>query len=108
LTPIAYLDLPAHEAATHAAKLRVELAQSKSEQRDYLKNVELARVLDKRAKRKRAAEEGEKGRSSQPVDTSESPQPKEEKPKKKSRAMSPPKISEAEGDKLKSVLGSIF
>jgi ESF2/ABP1 family protein len=30
----------------------MELSQSKTEQRDYLKNVELARVLDKRAKRK--------------------------------------------------------
>ena len=43
---------PAHEAALHSARLRVELAQSKTEQRDYLKNVELARVLDKRAERK--------------------------------------------------------
>ncbi|KAJ7477205.1 hypothetical protein B0H11DRAFT_1726646 [Mycena galericulata] len=47
----------AHEAAVHTAKLRVELAQSRTEQRDYLKNVELARVLDKRAERKR--EKGE-------------------------------------------------
>ncbi|KAH7930062.1 hypothetical protein BV22DRAFT_1001393 [Leucogyrophana mollusca] len=43
----------AHEAAVHTAKLRVELAQSKTEQRDYLKNVELARVLDKRAERRK-------------------------------------------------------
>ncbi|KAH8817559.1 hypothetical protein DL96DRAFT_1622715 [Flagelloscypha sp. PMI_526] len=43
----------AHEAELHMAKLRVELAQSKMEQRDYLKNVELARVLDKRAQKKR-------------------------------------------------------
>jgi ESF2/ABP1 family protein len=42
----------AHEAAVHSARLRVELSQSKSEQRDYLKNVELARVLDKRKKQK--------------------------------------------------------
>jgi len=42
----------AHEAAIHSARLRVELSQSKSEQRDYLKNVELARVLDKRRKAK--------------------------------------------------------
>ncbi|KAF7330829.1 Pre-rRNA-processing protein ESF2 [Mycena venus] len=47
----------AHEAAVHTAKLRVELAQSRAEQRDYLKNVELARVLDKRAEKKR--EKGE-------------------------------------------------
>ncbi|KZT72713.1 hypothetical protein DAEQUDRAFT_644006, partial [Daedalea quercina L-15889] len=43
----------AHEAAAHAAQLRVELSQSRKEQREYLKNVELARVLDKRAERKR-------------------------------------------------------
>ena len=47
----------AHEAAVHTAKLRAELQQSRSEQREYLKNVELARVLDKRAQRKK--EKGE-------------------------------------------------
>ncbi|KAJ8698280.1 RNA-binding ATPase activator esf2 [Pleurotus ostreatus] len=47
----------AHEAAIHTSKLRVELQQSKTEQREYLKNVELARVLDKRAERKK--EKGE-------------------------------------------------
>jgi ESF2/ABP1 family protein len=30
----------------------MEVAQSKTEQQDYLKNVELARVLEKRAERK--------------------------------------------------------
>jgi len=45
----------AHESATRAARLRLELSQSKTEQREYLKNVELARVLDKRAERKRVA-----------------------------------------------------
>ncbi|KIM34789.1 hypothetical protein M413DRAFT_450052 [Hebeloma cylindrosporum] len=47
----------AHEAAVHTAKLRVELSQSKAEQQQYLKNVELARVLDKRAAQKK--EKGE-------------------------------------------------
>ncbi|KIY71776.1 hypothetical protein CYLTODRAFT_368652 [Cylindrobasidium torrendii FP15055 ss-10] len=47
----------AHEAAVHAAKLRTELADSRTEQRDYLKNVELARVLQKRTDKKR--EKGE-------------------------------------------------
>ncbi|KAK0467919.1 uncharacterized protein EV420DRAFT_1616686 [Desarmillaria tabescens] len=47
----------AHEAALHTAKLRVELSQSRAEQQDYLKNVELARVLNKRAEKKR--EKGE-------------------------------------------------
>ncbi|OAX39134.1 hypothetical protein K503DRAFT_690271 [Rhizopogon vinicolor AM-OR11-026] len=87
----------AHEAAIHTAKLRVELAQSKSEQRDYLKNVELARVLDKRnAKRK------EKGlgplEPSKPLKRpSES---KEEEPRKRKKP--------AEDTQLDSVLGSIF
>ena len=39
----------------HAARLRLELSQSKSEQREYLKNVELARVLNKREERSQAA-----------------------------------------------------
>jgi ESF2/ABP1 family protein len=47
--------LAAHEGAVRTARLRLELSQSRTEQRDYLKNVELARVLDKRAERKRAA-----------------------------------------------------
>lgn len=33
--------------------MRVELSQSKTEQQEYLKNVELARVLDKRAAKKK-------------------------------------------------------
>ena len=49
--------LVAHEAAVHRARLRVELEQSRREQKDYLRQVELARVLDKRAKRKREAAE---------------------------------------------------
>ncbi|KAF8898141.1 hypothetical protein CPB84DRAFT_1620771, partial [Gymnopilus junonius] len=43
----------AHETAVHRAKLRVELSQSKTEQQQYLKNVELAKVLDKRAAKKK-------------------------------------------------------
>jgi ESF2/ABP1 family protein len=39
----------------HAARLRLELSQSRSEQREYLKNVELARVLDKREERSQTA-----------------------------------------------------
>ncbi len=37
----------------YKAKLRVELSQSRAEQREYLRNVELAAVLDKRAEKKR-------------------------------------------------------
>ncbi|KAF8511177.1 hypothetical protein JB92DRAFT_2614654, partial [Gautieria morchelliformis] len=46
------------QAAVHTARLRVELSQSRAEQRDYLRQVELARVLDKRAERKRKAGDG--------------------------------------------------
>ncbi|KLO15737.1 hypothetical protein SCHPADRAFT_824187 [Schizopora paradoxa] len=56
----------AHKSAERTARLRVELEHSRKEQKEYLHNVELARVLDKRAKRKREsgktediAEEGE-------------------------------------------------
>ncbi|KAF8709348.1 hypothetical protein RHS03_02885, partial [Rhizoctonia solani] len=52
----------AQEAAAHTARLRVELSQSKTEQRDYLRNVELARVLEKRAQRKRKTDSDEAGR----------------------------------------------
>ena len=48
----------AHEAAVHTAKLRVELAQSKSEQREYLRNVELARILDKRNEKRKERGQG--------------------------------------------------
>ncbi|KAF9224364.1 hypothetical protein BS17DRAFT_795387 [Gyrodon lividus] len=48
----------AHEAAVHTAKLRVELAQSRSEQRDYMRNVELARILDKRNEKRKEQGQG--------------------------------------------------
>ncbi|KZT63003.1 hypothetical protein CALCODRAFT_406735, partial [Calocera cornea HHB12733] len=47
----------AHERAVHRDRLRQEVSQSRMEQKDYLKQVELARVLDKRAERKRKREE---------------------------------------------------
>ncbi|KAG6334288.1 hypothetical protein ID866_4803 [Astraeus odoratus] len=43
----------AHEAAVRAAKLRVEVTQSRSEQNEYLRNVELARVVDKRNEKRK-------------------------------------------------------
>jgi len=49
----------AHEAAVHTARLRVELEQSRREQTDYLRQVELSRVLDKRLDRKRKAAEAQ-------------------------------------------------
>ncbi|KDR74496.1 hypothetical protein GALMADRAFT_71107 [Galerina marginata CBS 339.88] len=87
----------AYEAAVHTAKLRVELSQSKTEQQQYLKNVELARVLDKRAAKKR--EQGEE------FELKPNPQPKkrphdgEEHDKRKKKKGDVP---------LDSVLSSIF
>ncbi|TCD62736.1 RNA-binding ATPase activator esf2 [Steccherinum ochraceum] len=105
----------AHEAAMHAARLRVELSQSRREQHEYLRNVELARVLDKRAERKRKATESG-------VEASESKAPPK-KPKttapdvgqrehkaiqdtKKPKAM--PSTNTDGSRELSHVLGSIF
>ena len=90
------LDL-AHEAAVHRAKLRVELSQSKAEQQEYLKNVELAKVLEKRAaKKKEKGEEFELKPNYQPKKRKHEEE-KEDKRKK-------PK----EDVQLDSVLSSIF
>ncbi|KAL7409287.1 hypothetical protein BDY24DRAFT_327226, partial [Mrakia frigida] len=45
----------AYERASHTSRLRQELSRSKTEQSDYLRNVELARVLDKRREKKKEA-----------------------------------------------------
>jgi ESF2/ABP1 family protein len=46
----------AYERQVHQSRLRAEVQRSKAEQNEYLKNVELARVLEKREAR--AAEAG--------------------------------------------------
>ncbi|KAJ7666550.1 hypothetical protein B0H17DRAFT_1089651 [Mycena rosella] len=94
----------AHEAAVHTAKLRVELSQSRTEQRDYLKNVELARVLDKRAERKKAKGEvmevKERPKRKRPTDDDgDLPERPAKKPFENSA------LREAQ---MSSVLGSIF
>ncbi|KAF8759618.1 hypothetical protein RHS01_01713 [Rhizoctonia solani] len=72
----------AQEAAAHTARLRVELSQSKTEQRDYLRNVELARVLEKRAQRKRKTDSDEAGRVTTTSKTTEDRgPPKTKKPR---------------------------
>ena len=102
----------AHEAAVHAARLRVELEQSRKEQREYLKHVELARVLDKRKERKRKAAEA-KGEQPPPEDQL-LPPPKKvkrdrdnaDKPQRKDRKS---QVDDSERTKkLDAVLGSIF
>lgn len=109
----------AHEAAVHTARLRVEISQSRSEQQEYLKNVELARVLDKRAQRKQQAGKdsvsnsaGQKERAdvkkrSAEADTGDKRE--ERRPKKMRKEQPSTKSVEGDRDKqLEGVLGSIF
>ncbi|KAF9004720.1 hypothetical protein BDQ17DRAFT_1240763 [Cyathus striatus] len=91
----------AHEAAIHSAKLRVELSQSRQEQQEYLKNVELARVLDKRVARKK--EKGEE-MELKPTERSRKRGNEEERGEGRKRK----KGGEAEQFPLNSVLGSVF
>ncbi|OSC98676.1 hypothetical protein PYCCODRAFT_1374689 [Trametes coccinea BRFM310] len=107
----------AHEAAVRQAQLRVELSQSRKEQREYLKNVELARVLDKRAQRKRKADgDGDKGaQEGQEAETRPQKQLKQDEdgsaraPTKEKRKKPKPAETRPEAAaQLDSVLGSIF
>ncbi|KAI5452198.1 RNA-binding ATPase activator esf2 [Naganishia albida] len=50
----------AYERQAHSARLRQELSKSRAEQSEYLRNVELARVLEKR-KAKKQAQTGDQG-----------------------------------------------
>jgi len=77
--------------------MRLELSQSRSEQREYLKNVELARVLDKREERRQAAGKEFKRKDVNKRPASESGSRKSE--------LKRPRTSTGT---LESVLGSIF
>ncbi len=81
----------------HTARMRLELSQSRSEQREYLKNVELARVLDKREERRQAAGKEFKRKDVNKRPASESGSRKSE--------LKRPRTSTGT---LESVLGSIF
>nr|GAT46126.1 U3 snoRNP-associated protein Esf2 [Mycena chlorophos] len=90
----------AHEAAIHAAKLRMELSQSRSEQREYMHNVELARVLEKRAEKK--LEKGE-------VMELKEQRPKRKRPAAEEDEDRPVRKKRDEGEaQLSSVLSNIF
>ena len=100
------------------ARLRVELEQSRREQKDYLRQVELARVLDKRAKRKRETLEkkGEKVDESAllpPLKKMRNPtgnnEGKDQSGERRREAKQRDKPLEAEdAGQLKKVLGSVF
>ncbi|KAL5508541.1 ESF2 [Sanghuangporus vaninii] len=107
----------ANEAAVKTARLRVELEQSRREQKDYLRQVELARVLDKRAKRKREALEkrGEKVDESAllpPLKRARNPsgnhEEKDQQRSIKAKQRDKPMEMEADDGQLKKVLGSVF
>ena len=91
----------AHEAAIHQAKLRAELSQSRKEQREYLKNVELARVLEKRTEKKLA-----EGKEPPKLKRRQHDEPSEDQPKKKRK--SKPEVEEGNPAQLSSVLSSVF
>ncbi|KAF9779551.1 hypothetical protein BJ322DRAFT_1101745 [Thelephora terrestris] len=91
----------AHEAAVHEAKLRAELSQSRKEQREYLKNVELARVLEKRTVKKLA-----EGKEPPQLKRRQKDAQSEDGPKKKRK--SKPNSEEGGSVQLSSVLGSVF
>ena len=93
----------------HAARLRVELSQSKREQQEYLKNVELARVLDKRAERKRKAGQDVPAPSEPPKkQRQEDSAGGESKPKKAKRKKAKEAPSADSEQQLNTVLSSIF
>jgi ESF2/ABP1 family protein len=52
---------PAYERQSHQSRLRAEITRAKTEQGEYLRNVELARVLNKRKAKKEAAGQGTDG-----------------------------------------------
>lgn len=84
----------AYERQVHQSRLRAEVQRSKAEQNEYLKNVELARVLEKREAR--AAEAGK-------------PKPAKEKPKRAYRQREV--VDHAHGlaaKGMEDVLGSLF
>lgn len=107
----------AHEHAAHAAKLRMELSQSKREQKHYLRQVEIGKSMEKRQEKKRKREEEQGVSTAAPVEqrapktASRVKESREEKEKSKKRkkegAPPPPRAGEADRA-LDTVLGSIF
>jgi len=84
----------------HTARLRLELSQSRSEQRDYLRNVELARVLDKREERSQAAGKAFKRKEVNKRPASEN--------RSRESDLKRPRTDKETSTTLESVLGSIF
>lgn len=58
--------ISAYERQAHSARLRQELSKSRAEQSEYLRNVELARVLEKRKAKKQAQGGDQQGQAQTP------------------------------------------
>ena len=98
------LTLPAaYERQAHQARLRAEITRSKTEQGEYLRNVELARVLDKRKARKAAVDgnHGETPKASTLI-------PSEAKAKREYKQRKAPTAPTSTNGQMQSVLGSVF
>lgn len=83
------------------------MSQSRREQHEYLKNVELARVLDKRAERKRKAEEdGAVEEVTEKEKPGQTDTDRTHRRKKREKVDPLPALSNA--GQLESVLGNLF
>ncbi|TYJ53320.1 hypothetical protein B9479_006035 [Cryptococcus floricola] len=90
----------AYEKQAHQARLRAEISRSKTEQGEYLKNVDLARQLEKRNTKKAAAGESGNAAPSTGDDTKASRGYKQRQVVEKSKTL--------EGQGMDGVLGNIF
>jgi ESF2/ABP1 family protein len=99
--------IKAYERQAHQARLRNEITQSRAEQGEYLRNVELARVLDKRKARKDA-----EGTAAGPTTTSgggnEKEKEKEKQPSRYRQREVADRSKRMEKKGMDSVLGSVF
>lgn len=93
----------AHEAAARTAKLRVEITQSRSEQNEYLRNVELARIVDKRNEKRK-----EKGLEPLQLKEKREKRPPVDDDSREKRKKRPRVDDDARNTQLQDVLGSIF
>ena len=93
----------AYERQAHQARLRNEITRSKAEQGEYLRNVELARVLDKRQAKK--AQQSEESGSTDKPSSAPSGDNKHKRTYKQRQAVD----KEAMREKgMEGVLGSVF
>lgn len=97
----------AHERATHAARLRMELSQSAHEQRDYLKKVERSRIQrEKDAKRARRGEAPSS--EAAPVHTYQQRAPVYRDVRDQREQQGPYRAPATGGDKMDEVLSQVF